>query len=103
MTRRTTSLTSSRHKKHYLADIEELHLTADHDTEPERTKRRANKRNAMSRLNAELRQQADVQPFREHITSVDNSRPKCRRRSERRAAMSLEGRTQAREMNAGHQ
>jgi hypothetical protein len=86
-----------------LADIEELYLTADHETEPERTKRKANKRNAMSRLNAELRKQTDVQPFREHRTSVDNSRPKCLRLSERRAAMSLEGRPQAPEMNAGHQ
>lgn len=60
-----------------MADTEEEYLTHD-ETEAERTRRKANKRKAMSRLNDELRRQADdeAQAVRELNRSADNSRAK---------------------------
>jgi hypothetical protein len=42
-----------------LADIEGKYLTPDEEAEEQRTRRKANKRKAVSRFNAELCRQAD--------------------------------------------
>jgi hypothetical protein len=58
--RRTKGLTTSgREKAPNFADTEEKYLTPNEETEAERTRRKANKRKAMSRFNAELRRQAE--------------------------------------------
>ena len=60
MARRTKSLTKSRRKKaRTLADNEGKYLTPDEEAEAGRTRRKTNKPKVMSRLNAELCQQAD--------------------------------------------
>jgi len=50
-----------------MADVEEKYMAPNEGTEAETARRKANKRKAMSRFNAELRRPAedDVQPLRE--------------------------------------
>jgi hypothetical protein len=54
-------------KARTVTDVEEKYLTPDEETEAEPARRKANKRVAVSRFNAELRRQADdeVQTLRE--------------------------------------
>jgi len=49
---------SGHRRKRTLAQIEEDYLTPDEETEVQRKRRKANKRKALSRFNAELRRQA---------------------------------------------
>jgi hypothetical protein len=55
----------SRRNNTYFSDYEESYLKSDEETEAERTRRNANKRNTKSRFNAELCRQAEVQTIRE--------------------------------------
>jgi hypothetical protein len=48
-------------RKRTLAQIEEDYLTPDEETEVQRKRRKANKRKALSRFNAELRRQAHAE------------------------------------------
>lgn len=52
---------SGRRRKRTLAQIEEDYLTPDEETEVQRKRRKANKRKALSRFNAELRRQANAE------------------------------------------
>jgi hypothetical protein len=52
---------SGRRRKRTLAQIEEDYLTPDEETEVQRKRRKANKRKALSRFNAELRRQAHAE------------------------------------------
>jgi hypothetical protein len=64
----TKNITTSRHKKaHAFVDLEEKFLISGEETEAGRTRRRGNKHNTTSRLNAELGRQAEgeVWAFRE--------------------------------------
>ena len=86
-----------------MADTEEEYLTHDDETEAERTRRKANKRKAMSRFNEELRQQGDdeAQTVRElNRRSADNSRAKHSRRAEQSPEVIQEERIQAREISS---
>jgi len=52
---------SGRRRKRTLAQIEEDYLTPEEETEVQRKRRKANKRKALSRFNAELRRQAHAE------------------------------------------
>jgi hypothetical protein len=55
----------SRPKNTYFSDCEESYRKHDEETEAESTGRKANKRSTISRFNAQLRRQAEVQTVRE--------------------------------------
>ena len=61
----TWGVTMSRRKNTYFSEWEESYVKSDEETEAERARRKANKRNTKSRFNAELRRQAEVQTIRE--------------------------------------
>ena len=91
----TKSLTTPRSKKaRTLADYEENCLTSDKKAKADSTRKKGNKLNAMSRLNAELRRKADdeFQMVRELNTEEGQKIRKQRTRlfAERRAEVAPE-------------
>jgi hypothetical protein len=81
---------SRRKKAPNFTDMEEKYLTPNEETEAERTRRKSNKRKALSCFNAEISRQADdeVQAVRElntveeWIIRQQNTRRRAKRRAE---------------------